>query len=538
MSAAGYDVAELLWERQRRRYRGTEGDVESQLAGFVAWCADHVKIAHPNGKRPFEMRPPQLHIARGYLTNRRTLILKARQIGFTTLTMNFCLWRVLFYDDFSIINLSRKEDDAKAALGMAKMAYDQLPTELQAKLPMRLDNNASRMTFSNGSYIESHPAANNPARSRTATLFILDEWAFMPDPDDAWAAIAPAADIGGNIIALSTANGSGNTFHTMWKEAVAGDNNFAPIFFPWNAVPERDENWYESQKRSYLPWQLAQEFPSDPEEAFIKSGNPVFDVDLLRAVETEDGHSGRLVGDSIRHRDFRPEEDGPLTVWEMPNPKHLYVIGADVAQGLEHGDYSSADVLNVTTGVQAAHWHGHIDPDLYGEELAVLGWFFRTALVAVEVNNHGLTTAKALQRAGYQNIYFRRRLGSKRETLSEELGWMTTRSTKPLIIDGLNAALRQGELQVLGEGSRQELISYVRKADGSTEGSPHDDRVISLAIAQQMRTYVHERKAERQFVIPKGSFEWELQRIRREEEAANTATLVLGRNNVRTRSRT
>jgi hypothetical protein len=30
-----------------------------------------------------------------------------------------------------------------------------------------------------------------------------------------------------------------------------------------------------------LPWQLAQEYPTTAEEAFVKSGNPVFDLDVL-----------------------------------------------------------------------------------------------------------------------------------------------------------------------------------------------------------------------------------------------------------------
>ena len=114
VSHKAYTVAELMWERSRRRYRGGD-DIESQLAGFVLWCRENVKIAHPQGKRPFDLREPQIETARGYLTNDQTLILKARQIGFTTLTLNFCLWKALFWEDYSIIILSRREEDAKAA---------------------------------------------------------------------------------------------------------------------------------------------------------------------------------------------------------------------------------------------------------------------------------------------------------------------------------------------------------------------------------------------------------------------------------------
>lgn len=532
MTAVGHSAQDLLWERRRRRYRGVPGDVESQLAGFELFCAENVQIAHPEGRRPFTLREPQRETARAYLDESMVLILKARQIGFTTLTLVYCLWQALFHSDFSIIILSRREDDAKAALAMAKLAYDQLPLAVKSRLPQRVDNSASRMTFDNGSVIESHPAANNPARGRTASLMILDEWAFMPNPDDAWASVEPATDIGGRIIALSTANGWGNTFHGMWVGAVKDDNNFKPVFFPWNAVPERDDAWYESKKRQMLPWQLAQEYPSTPEEAFIQSGNPVFDLDLLNGITPEEPLVGVLAGNDPRRREFQPSPTGPLSVWESPKRGATYAMGVDVAQGLAHGDYSSLHVVNVETGLVAATWHGHLDPDLFGLEVAAVGWWFNAALAGIEINNHGLTTAKAVQRIGYPNIYYRKRLGSRRETLSEELGWMTTRTTKPFIIDGLNAALR-GELTVLCEATRQELLTYVRAADGSTSGSPHDDRVISLAIAQEMRRHTREVRQHSPIKIPRGSFAWELQQMDAAERERNMADSALGRYNVR-----
>lgn len=539
-----WTYGELRWEQRRRLYRGGD-DVESQLRGFVAWCRDHVLIAHPQGKRPFVLREPQIETARAYLADEQVLILKARQIGFTTLTMNFCLWRALFWPDYSIIVLSRREEDAKAALAMAKLAYDQLPIALKGQLPKRLDNNASKMTFANGSVIESHPAANNPARGRTASLMILDEWAFMPNPDDAWASVSPAADIGGRIIALSTANGWGNTYHSMWVGAEAGDNRFRSVFFPWWAVPERlvgheagtpftEAPWYKSQQANMLPWQLAQEYPSDPEEAFIRSGNPVFDIDLLRGMSTEDPLRAVLAGQTWRTRELRVDEDGPLSVWESPKPGAAYVVGVDVAMGLEHGDYSSAHVIDVKSGVVVAHWHGHLDPDLFGLEMAALAWHYNVALLGVEVNNHGLTTVKWAQREGYPNLYFRRRLGSRREAVSEELGWLTTRSTKPYIIDSLAQALRT-DLVLLDSATRQELLTYIRKADGSTEGSPHDDRVMSLAIANELRRHVHDVKVESRITVPVGSFAWELEQMRREEREQSMAGRALGAYGVRQR---
>ena len=56
-----------------------------------------------------------------------------------------------------------------------------------------------------------------------------------------------------------------------------------------------------------LPWQLAQEYPTTAEEAFVKSGNPVFDLDILDAMQQHviHGEMGymRLNG---RSAEFRP----------------------------------------------------------------------------------------------------------------------------------------------------------------------------------------------------------------------------------------
>src|SRR5690606_31419280 len=151
--------------------------------------------------------------------------------------------------------------------------------------PKLLSEHQQRMDFDNGSVIKSLPSASDPARGSSAYLIVVDEWAFLPNPEDAWASIEPVADIGGRIIGLSTANGSGNFFHNLWVGAQAGENNFATMFYSWDAVDERDEAWYESKKRSMTSWQLAQEYPNNPEEAFIKSGRPVFDLDVLQGFE-------------------------------------------------------------------------------------------------------------------------------------------------------------------------------------------------------------------------------------------------------------
>jgi len=78
--------------------------------------------------------------------------------------------------------------------------------------------------------------------------------------------------------------------------ATTGNNRFDAMFFPWSASEDRDISWYESKKDSMLPWQLAQEYPTSAEEAFVRSGNPVFDLDVLErmSIHLKEGEQGFL----------------------------------------------------------------------------------------------------------------------------------------------------------------------------------------------------------------------------------------------------
>ena len=254
-------------------------------------------IAHPaQGKILFNLRGAQSSALRHWDDNRYSLTLKARQIGWTTLVAAHQFWLAFFRDDQNIIDLSRTERESVLLLRKTKYGFKHLPDWLVARGPDSLMEHQQRMAFSNGSQITSMPSASDPARGESASLVVVDEWAFLPNPEEAWASIEPVADVGGRIIGLSTANGSGNFFHELWVGSSTGTNRFAPMFFPWSATEDRDESWYQSKKESMLPWQLAQEYPTTPEEAFIKSGNPVFDLDVLEDMKRhqEEGQSGYL----------------------------------------------------------------------------------------------------------------------------------------------------------------------------------------------------------------------------------------------------
>ena len=178
-----------------------------------------------------------------------------------------------------------------------------------------------------------------------------------------------------------------------------------------------------------------------------------------------------------------------LTVWKKPETNHIYCMGVDTAEGLAHGDFSCVQILDVRTGEQVAVWHGHIPPDELAEEVKNLGLWYNKALCCVESNNHGLTTIVQLRHLGYPNLFRKRSLNQVTNTVSQEFGWKTTRTSKPLLIDDLGMALRSDELTLYDRFTVAELRSYVRNERGTMGGSPHDDRVMALALSNQMRQY-------------------------------------------------
>ena len=52
-------------------------------------------------------------------------------------------------------------------------------------------------------------------------------------------------------------------------------------------------------------------------------------------------------------------------------------------------------------------------------------------------------------------------------------------------------ALRSDELIIHDRHTLAELRTYVRNERGTMSGSPHDDRVMALALANEMRQYAY-----------------------------------------------
>ena len=123
-----YSFEEIWNEKQWRRCAPKTDDPDKLLAGFLYFCEHYWFIRHPDkGRIKFELFEAQVETVHSWLNYRYSLILKARQIGFSTLIAAYAFWLTFFYSDRSVLMLSRTEREAIKLLTKAKYGYQFLP---------------------------------------------------------------------------------------------------------------------------------------------------------------------------------------------------------------------------------------------------------------------------------------------------------------------------------------------------------------------------------------------------------------------------
>jgi hypothetical protein len=506
------------------------------LTDFPTYAKRCLKIRTKAGKLvKFDLNPAQLKLNTTIEQLRqqgkpiRIIILKARQMGFSTYTEGRIFHRTATAKLVNSLIIAHKEDASTNLFNMSKLFYEEMPATLR---PMKRASNAKELIFENPDTNVNRKSKNPGLRSkikidtaknlgagRSDTIHCLhaSEVAFWDRAEEVMLGLMQAVPNTPDtmVVLESTANGVGGYFYDMWHQAQRGENDFTPLFYAWwehpeytmtakNFVPTDEEltlqaiyNLTDSQL-TWRRWCIAnncggdetlfrQEYPACPEEAFITSGRPVFDTAklLLRREQVRGkGESGYL-----QDGKFVPDTKGQLIIYKHPEPGKPYVIGGDVAEGVAGGDYSVSQVLDNITGEQVAVWRGHIDPDLYADEQIKLARYYNGAMVANEVNNHGLTTIKALEYKGYTKQYIREVVDEISKKRQHKYGFRTDVATRPVIIDGLREVARECPELINDATTIDEMLTFVFNQQNKPEAQEgcHDDCVLSLAIAYGVR---------------------------------------------------
>lgn len=202
---------------------------------------------------------------------------------------------------------------------------------------------------------------------------------------------------------------------------------------------------------------------------------------------------------------LNPNEDGMLYLWEKPDPREQYIIGADVSKGLTKRDFSSADVFKLVSVnmdlhlEQVAQFHGWINSSFYGEELMKLALWYNEAIVGIERTGPGDATIQKMKELGYWNIFQDvNDISAARENFDVLYGIDTNQASKPVIVSLLQSVIKNkktGKRTIIlrSERSIEECENFVQapSASGKTFsfaaiGTMHDDRVMSAGIGVYM----------------------------------------------------
>jgi len=425
----------------------------STVSVDIFYFSTFIYVVHPvRGKVRFDLYPYQKSVLYQFLAQRFNIILKFRQAGITELISMFCLWLAMYHPNKKINIISIKDTTAKKVLKKIKYMYKNLPWYLQTPIVNGRANeygSASMIEFSNGSFIESIPTSSEAGRSESLSLLVIDEAAIVRWASQIWAAAFPTLSTGGSAIVNSTPYGIGNFYHSTWVDSINRSNVFSPIRLYWQMHPERDDKWYKEMSTALGPKRTAQEIDGD----FLSSGSSVFDLTDIKAIE-----------DCLfDYPVIKTRFNGQFKQFLEPVRDLDYFIGADVATG-RASDYSSFTVMD-KEGEEQAVYKGRMPIGKYGKFLGDIGRLYNWAMLAPESNDVGLAVTSMLQTEGYPKLYYFQKMikkkGKSKPEMDKSPGWMTTNKNRPVIIDGLEEDIREGNIIVKDPFFVQEAYTFI-----------------------------------------------------------------------------
>jgi len=438
----------------------------------------YARISHPmHGLILFDTYDFQDDLLQDFNDYRFNVILKARQLGISTITAGYIVWLMLFHRDKAILVMATKFATAGNLVKKVKGVMRNLPEWLRIA-SIDVDNRNS-FELSNGSSIKAASTSGDAGRSEALSLLVLDEAAHIEGLEELWTGLYPTLSTGGRCIALSTPNGVGNWFHKTCTDSESGANNFNLTTLAWNVHPDRDEEWYKKETKNMSKRQIAQELMCN----FNTSGETVIDSDDMEWLLS-----------NVCEPKYRTGFDRNFWIWEEFDPTCNYLMSVDVSRG-DGADFSTFHIIKLETLEIIGEYQGKATPDMFANMLNQVGSEFGNAMMVVENNNIGYTVLDKLTEYGYPNIYYsikstheyvEQHIGEYRD--SAVAGFTTTMKTRPLIVAKLEEFIRNKLIKIYSSRTVNEFKTFIwRNGKPQAMKSYNDDLIIALAIACWVR---------------------------------------------------
>lgn len=581
-----YDKALLLLEEDPSASGPLVNKIRKYRENFPLFCEECLKIRTKEGKLvPFVLRKPQLELWKREIKPCidegkpcRVYILKARQMGFSTMTEALTYWRVSLWPYSTGLVSAHSSKQSAKIFQMLKIYYQHSDPLFR---PCQKNNNRNELYFANSDSkgepgIESQVSidtADNKDLGAGSTLHVvhLSEFAryerINSDIQETMVTMKQAVPELPNtfVILETTAQGEGYSKDYWYKQ----DNGYTKFFIPWVADPtytsermvdpdslsgsveskygnEKEEillvvealrEWYDDEyddeEAAYtealkrLHWRrnkidkgcegnldlFWQEYPTTPEQAFLSSGVRVFDPfrlkDMRSAIEYMPPKPTTWRYNPIT-QNMVEEKYGEYIEFERPMKGAVYCYGADAGHGIKDGDFSVISVHKYPEMRQVAVYRGRPLPDEFGRIINWVSLHFNTAFGATEFNGPGQVSTHVLWNECQNPAMYRRQSFDRiAKKYTSQLGFLTTTSSKPRIIDMLRGAIRMATVDVKYEEMIRELELYTMDKKGSYNApdGEHDDTVMALALALEASKELPEQHS----VKPKATSKWSAQ---------------------------
>lgn len=500
----------------------------------------------------------------------RIIELKSRKLGFSTLVEAILFALCHHYPERQGLIVSHRKDSTEAVFRMTqrfiKGLEDAERKPLEGGKPMK---GVIQYKEPHSSRIEIMTAGGGEiARGLTPQYNHYSELAFWPDDEITWTAAETAVPKGVAdtlLIVESTANGPQGVFFTLWGKAKKFDTPFqrykylkemgsragwiadfsswvndpeAEIEPPIGWEPQEETLKFSEQYGPFTPRQMCwvehvvdqdflgnwekfhQEYPANPELAFLFSGYPLFDQVKLKALLAQPEPKPLFRGDVffddtlIRpYPQFIEQDQGKLWVYRNPDPDWSYFVGVDVSEAIG-ADYSEIMVIGQDPEGKAylcayyyANSEEHAHPHVIAVKAYLLGQHYYWAVVGVERNAVGIAVIGILneghpyhqQMTQYPNLFSQPSMDRTTREVRDLIGFQTNVNSKQAAVQFLRETIHRDQIEIPNHRILQQLRGFTLdpRRSGRNKWSqgykdPHsqlfaDDAVMCLAISEFIR---------------------------------------------------
>jgi hypothetical protein len=445
------------------------------------FCKIKTKVG---GLAPFILNEAQKDFFNALRKNNRTIILKARQLGFSTAVTGYFYVDTITNPGITTALIGYNTELVSELLDKVKTFYRTTPAALKPTIQY---NSKYEISFPKlDSKIIVLPSTENVGRGYTIHNCLCTELSAWDKADEKMMSLEASVPINGKLVIESTPRGQGNLYHRLWMT----DNDYVKKMYGWWWGYSQSE-METIKRRMNNDRMFAQEFECE----FLSSGRSVFDWKMVKIQR----NNILSVGDYREEINFTVNEEDGFVFYAPPVKDGLYVIGADISEGIEGGDYSVATIWDRRSGEEVAMYRGLMAPDLFGNLLNKWGRAYNNAFMVPEINNHGLTTVTILRQLMYPSLYFRpTKFDAITGATTDRIGWKTTKMTRPLLINDFNQATRDGLLTIHSKALLDEMSVFIYNDNNDMvpQSGFHDDCIFSAAIGYQGFKILYDKKLD------------------------------------------